>query len=241
MPTPPQFALSFPHHPAYAPAGFMRAASNEAALSWLERTTDWPGGRLALWGQHGCGKTHLLHFWAARTGAALRTGGALELMPALPEGGGLALDDAHQAPEEPLLHLLNATGEAGLPVLLAAPLPPARWCVRLPDLASRLRAITAVEIGAPEDSLLRALLVHLLSERQLVIPPALPDWLLLRLPRSPGALLDAVARLDHAALQVGGKLTRAVAAGVVAELDAAAPEGRMTECHLADNPNAAGR
>src|SRR5690348_464881 len=108
MPPPPQFALSFPHRPAYAPAGFMRGASNEAALSWLERSTDWPGGRLALWGEGGCGKTHLLHLWAARAGAELRTGAALDLVPALPERGGLALDDADQAAEEPLLHLLNA-------------------------------------------------------------------------------------------------------------------------------------
>ena len=69
--------------------------------------------------------------------------------------------------ETALLHLLNAAGEAGLPILLAAPAPPSRWPVRLPDLASRLRAITAVEIGPPEDALLRTLLARLLAERQL--------------------------------------------------------------------------
>ncbi len=54
-----------------------------------------------------------------------------------------------------------------MPVLLAARAPPARWQFGLADLASRLRAITAVEIGPPEDTLLRILLARLLAERQL--------------------------------------------------------------------------
>ena len=46
-----------------------------------------------------------------------------------------------------LLHLLNTARDLARPVLLAGALPPARWPVRLPDLDSRLRAITAVEVG----------------------------------------------------------------------------------------------
>ena len=137
----------------------------------------------------------------------------------MPPAGGVALDDADAMAEEPaLLHLLNAAREAGLPVLLAARTPPARWPVRLPDLASRLRAVTAVEILPPEESLLRALLLRLLADRQLAVRPDLQDWLLLRLPRSPAALREAVARLDRAALAAGGAVTRPIAAGVVAAM-----------------------
>ena len=175
MQPPPQLPLPFPYQPSYAAGDFLRAASNEPALSWLDRPADWPGGRLALWGEPGCGKTHLLHVWTARVGGLLQPGAGLPEMPELPPLGGLAIDDADRAPEEPLLHLLNAALEARLPVLLAAGQPPARWPVRLPDLASRLRAMTAVEIGPPEDSLLDALLLRLAAERQLDLPPALQD------------------------------------------------------------------
>lgn len=217
-----QLPLPFAHQPAYAAADFLVAPSNEAALAWLERTADWPDHRLALWGEAGCGKTHLLRIWATRHGATVMDGPALRGLPALPATG-VALDDAGAAADaQALLHLLNAAREAGLPVLLAARAPPARWPVRLPDLASRLRAVTAVQILPPDDGLLRALLRRLLSDRQLRVDADVQDWLLLRLPRSPAALREAVARLDHVELPPRGKITRAVAASVVAAMDSGA-------------------
>lgn len=140
-----------------------------------------------------------------------------------PPLGPVAVDDADAAPERPLLHLLNAAGEAGLPVLLAGRAAPARWNAGLPDLASRLRAITAVRIGPAEDELLRSLLARLLAERQLVVAGPLQDWLRLRLPRSQGAIREAVARLDRAALAGGGRVTRALAQAVAADLQGEAP------------------
>jgi chromosomal replication initiation ATPase DnaA len=194
-------------------------------LEWLCNTASWPMGRLALWGPEGCGKTHLLHSWAERQGAVLLAG---PLLVAEPPGGPVAVDDADAAPERPLLHLLNAAGEAGLPVLLAGRPAPARWNPALPDLASRLRAITAVRIGPAEDGLLRSLLARLLTERQLAVAEPLQDWLLLHLPRSQGAIREAVARLDHAALAAGGRVTRplaqAVAVGLDRELSSRLPE-----------------
>ena len=136
----------------------------------------------------------------------------------IPEGGGLALDDADTVASEPLLlHTLNTARDRGLKLLLAARTAPSRWPVRLPDLSSRLRAITAVEIGSPSDDLLAAVLMRLLSERQLHVTQAVQDWLLTRLPRSPAALLRAVVRLDEASLCTGKAITRSLAAKVLVE------------------------
>src|SRR5580698_6522421 len=153
-----QLPLPFSHSPEYAVEDFQPADSNAEALAWLDRTADWPQHRLAVWGPGGCGKTHLLHLWAARAGAVLLSGPAVRLVP--PERP-LAIDDADAAPEQVLLHTLNAAAEAGLPVLLAGREPPARWPVRLPDLASRLRAITSVQIQPADEELLQCLLARL--------------------------------------------------------------------------------
>jgi len=212
-----QLPLPFPHEPRFHAADFLEGPSNTEALAWLRRVGEWPQGRLLLWGPEDSGKTHLLHVWAERMGARLLPASALPRMPE-PVTCPLAIDDAETAPERPLLSLLNGAAEAGWPVLLAARTPPARWAVALPDLASRLRAITPVEILPPDGPLLRALLAKLLAERQLRVAEPVQDWLLLRLPRTPAALREAVARLDRAGLVAGRAVTRAIAAEVVRAL-----------------------
>lgn len=216
-----QLLLPFPHAPGYDARDFLPAASNREVLAWLD--TDWPDRRLALWGPAGCGKSHLLHIWAEQTGARMLTGQMLSEqtlrdLNGVPENGALALDDADTVAAEPLLlHLLNTARDQGLSVLLAGRTPPSRWPVRLPDLSSRLRAITAVEIHPPSDDLLAALLMHLLSDRQLNVAQPVQDWLLTHLPRSPAVLRQAVARLDRTSLAIGKPITRALAASILTD------------------------
>jgi chromosomal replication initiation ATPase DnaA len=206
-----QLVLPFVHSPSYGP-DFLEAASNSDALAWLRRTAEWPERRLALWGGRGCGKTHLLNLWAAGQGVPVIAGHALAHFA--PPDGALAIDDADAAPPLALLHTLNSAAEAGYPVLIAAAAAPARWDTKLADLRSRLRAITAVEIAAPEESLLRALLARLLADRQLAIPEAVQDYVLLRMPRTAAAVRDTAARLDR----LGQRPTKAVAKAILDEL-----------------------
>lgn len=219
-PVPRQFTLPFPPRPPDFGADFMPAGSNEAARTWLARPHEWPGGRLALWGEAGCGKTHLLHRWTAATGATLLNGAELRGLPPPPAMPGVAIDDADAFAEPTaLFHLLNAAAESGAKVLLAGRTPPARWPVALPDLASRLRSITAVEITRSEETLLRALLAKLCADRALTIPAAMQDRLLQYLPRTPAALREAVARLDAAPPPL--RITRLFAAELAAQVTAA--------------------
>jgi chromosomal replication initiation ATPase DnaA len=203
-----QLPLPFPHVPGHEAAAFLQAPSNAEALAWLAPGTDWPTGRLALWGEEGVGKTHLLHIWAARVGAAVWHGAALGGLPPAPPAA-LALDDADAcADPAALLHVINAAAERGGRLVLAGRDAPSRWPVALPDLVSRLRATTAVRVAAPEDSLLDALLARLLAERLLVVTAALQERMRLHLPRTPAALREAAARLDRLAMSAGRRLVR---------------------------------
>lgn len=214
---PRQLALPLPLDPSYASADLVEDASNAAALAWLRRPADWPGGRLALWGPPAVGKTHLLRRTAARQGWPVLTGPALSGLPEVPPGPGMALDDADLMGEErALLHLLNIAAERGQRVLLAGREPPSRWPVLLPDLGSRLRGMAAVAVRPPGDALLGALLTKHFADRQLRVDPGLQSWLLARLPREAAAVAEAAARLDRAALATGGRVTRALARAVLA-------------------------
>jgi chromosomal replication initiation ATPase DnaA len=206
-----QLPLPFEHRPRFDACDFIPGCSNREALAWLG--ADWPEQRLALFGPEGCGKSHLLHIWARRTGAAVLSGPALTDLDDLPPNGALVLDDGDTVRDETLLfHLLNTARDRELRLLLSGRSAPSRWPVRLPDLTSRLRAIAAVEVRQPDDELLAALLMRLIADRQLSVTQTVQDWLLLRLPRSPAALREAVARLDRESLVSGTAITRPLAA-----------------------------
>jgi chromosomal replication initiation ATPase DnaA len=208
-----QLAFRFPHRDRYDPQAFLHGPSNADALAWLDNEGAWPNLRLAIHGDHGAGKTHLLHRFAARQAATLLPACGIRGLARPPAQGAIAIDDADTAPDpEALLHLLNAAAEARLPVLLAGSTPPARWRPTLPDLDSRLRAITAVGLRPPDDGLLRALFARLIAERQLRVDESVQAYLLARLPRSCAVLREAAARLDRASLAAGKRVTRALAA-----------------------------
>jgi chromosomal replication initiation ATPase DnaA len=181
----------------------------------------WPGFALAISGPVGSGKTHLCQVWRQRSAALWVEADALyTLLP--PDIAGdapaLVLDGLDGTlPERPLLHLLNHLREHQRFVLIAAREPPARWPIELPDLRSRLAAMPAVSIGAPDDALLGAVMGKLFRDRQLHVGPEVVDYLVARMERSLSAAQTVVDALDRAALADRRAITVALARAVLAE------------------------
>ena len=119
--------------------------------------------------------------------------------------------------ERALFHLLNLIREEEAYLLITARAAPARWGVALPDLASRLRAVPTVTLSAPDDALLRAVLVKLFADRQLGVDSSLVSYLATRIERSFAAARAAVEALDREALRMQRPVTRALAAELLRE------------------------
>src|SRR5690606_26287347 len=110
--------------------------------------------------------------------------------------------------------------EAGTSLLLTARRFPSAWGVRLPDLSSRLKAASIVEIQEPDDVLLAAVLTKLFADRQIDVEQHVVQYLVRRMERSLSSAMDVVARLDIAALEQKTRITRPLAAQVLAAMDA---------------------
>jgi chromosomal replication initiation ATPase DnaA len=215
MNVPRQLALALPHAESFARDDFLTGASNEAALATIERWPDWADRVLALTGPEGAGKSHLAAIWAEKAGArrvSARALGETDLLHALATGALVVEDASDELDERALFHLLNLVREEDGYLLLTARTPPATWGVALPDLASRLRAVPVVTVSAPDDALLRAVMVKLFADRQLAVDETLIAYLATRIERSFAVARETVERLDREALRQKRGVTRALAA-----------------------------
>jgi chromosomal replication initiation ATPase DnaA len=216
---PKQLAFDLPLDPRFGAEDFLVSPSNEQAYGLIESWPDWPDTILLLVGPPGSGKSHLASIWA--TNARAWTIDAAEIthdkVPHLVSNGALAIEDMDRAKrdEAALFHLLNMAREKKASLLITCATPPDRWSLKTPDLLSRLRLAPSVALEAPDDALLKAVLVKLFVDRQLVVDTSVVDYIALRIERSLAKASEIVALLDREALSRGRRVSRAIAAEIL--------------------------
>jgi chromosomal replication initiation ATPase DnaA len=213
---PRQLVLALDHATSFAREDFLAGPSNAKALALVESWPDWPDRVMALAGPDGSGKSHLASIWAEAAGGRVLAAKLLAHgdLPAALATGALVLEDLDPAglDERALFHLLNLAREERAFVLITARAAPATFAATIRDLASRLRAVPVVTLAAPDDALLRALIVKLAADRQISLDEAVVNYLANRIERSFAAARAAVVRLDQEAMRQHRPVTRALAA-----------------------------
>jgi chromosomal replication initiation ATPase DnaA len=208
-------ALALDHAASFAREDFLTGPSNQAALALIERWPDWPDRIMLLIGPQGSGKSHLAAIWAAAAGARSTAARSIDAanLPAAFATGALVVDElaARRFDERALFHLINHAREERAFVLLTARSMPAAWNLAVPDLASRVRVLPVIELAAPDDALLRAIIVKLFADRQLAVEESLIAYLATRIERSFAGAQKAVEALDREALRLQRPVTRALA------------------------------
>jgi chromosomal replication initiation ATPase DnaA len=215
-----QLAFRWPVRPSYAPQDFIVSEANAQAVRFLE---GWPSVNSCaalLSGPEACGKTHLAACWAARTQAIVIDSERLGKTPS-PELWGTAthavLEDIHTITRQTaLFHLLRHAETQGLFLLLTARAPAEQLHFALADLRSRLRALPAAAIHAPDEELLKVFLFKCFADRQLKAGDEAIEYLLKRMERTFAAALALVDLLEARALASGRDITVALARSVLA-------------------------
>jgi len=215
--TPEQLIFQFAQPTRYAADDFLTADCNREARKWVSEPALWPGHALILHGPARCGKTHLANIWAAERNAVIADAADLtaDRVPDLAETDIVIEAVDRLQDQRALFHLWNLTREQGRRLLMTARTPPAGWPFNLPDLTSRIGATAAVAVGEPDADLLPALLVKLSADRQLSVPPDVVLFFAPRLDRSFASVEAVVAKLDHAAVQHGRRVTLPLAREVM--------------------------
>lgn len=196
---------------------FWVGKSNETAWKMLQSWPDWLDPVLILIGAEGAGKTHLAKIWAEKSSAVLLEHNQKDLMEEhLNSLSSLVIEDVDRSPvnEDMFFHLLNNARLSGRYMLLTARTSPDQWSIKTKDLLSRLRLAPNVRIEEADDPLLRAILVKLFLDRQIMIDMRTIDYLLIHMERSFAEAQRIVDLLDREALKQGRAINRSLASEV---------------------------
>ncbi len=217
---PRQLILDLPVRTSTGRDDFFVTAANEAAVGVIDAWPDWPAPVMVLVGPAGSGKSHLGAVWATQSGATTVAAAAVRAagVPELLETGALLIEDAPGVglDEAGFFHVLNLAREMKASVLVAARDDPARWPVSLPDLRTRLMVLDVIRLGAPDDQLMRGVIVKQFQDRQIAVDEAVVSYMLTRMERSLEAVGRLVAEIDRTALEQKARITRAFVAQVMA-------------------------
>ncbi|MHA1523585.1 MAG: HdaA/DnaA family protein [Alphaproteobacteria bacterium] len=215
-----QLVLDLGRDAAAGVENFVRGAGNCAAMDLLARWPDWSHTTVILVGPPAAGKSHLANILAARAGGQIVQASRLTLddvdqftCPLL------VVENADQgvAEEAALFHLINQMAQNGGSLLVTARQRPTAWQLSLADLASRLRAAGLVEIEAPDEALLGAVLAKQFADRQIDVGKPVLDYILARMERSFAAAQALVAAIDALSLEESRAITVPLVARVIAQ------------------------
>lgn len=192
---------------------------NGEALSHLRTQHD---PFLYLWGEPGCGKSHLLQAACAQAHSLGKQPAYLplksehEMDPAMLDGlEGFALvclDDLDHIAgdktwERAIFNLFNLLRDSGAQLLVSADRPPSALAMDLPDLASRLTWGPCYHLFPLDDNDRVELLIASAERRGMQMSPETANFLLQRTPRDIHFLTLLMDRLDSASLAAQRRLT----------------------------------
>ncbi|MBN8530942.1 MAG: hypothetical protein J0L97_03650 [Alphaproteobacteria bacterium] len=207
-----QLGLNLPPEERLEDRHFIIGDANRDAHAWIMAWPEWPVYGLYLYGPEGSGKSHLARIWAARAKARIIAPEEAEReAAAFTRGQALAVEKVDDTMRETdgkgLFHLCNSAREHQGFLLLVGRAAPAELHITLPDLRSRLLALPAISMSAPDDALLSAVLAKHFEDRGLRVPQEVIAYLMPRMERSFAAAAKTAARIDAYALSMKREIT----------------------------------
>lgn len=190
----------------------MTSPCNIEAFNLLNSWPEWSFFAICIYGEEGCGKTHLAHVFADKVS---RLTNYPYHLPSI-KAASLTLENVHEFLErhrclivedlqetknfEAMFHLYNLYRNEGGNILFTSTQAPARLNFPLADLQSRLNIIPTAEIKTPDDELLSALIIKLFQDRQIMPSPEVVTYILSNMQRSFAYTRNLIETIDHISL-----------------------------------------
>jgi chromosomal replication initiation ATPase DnaA len=183
---------------------------NKEAVTWLDAWPNWTTFGFIVCGPFGSGKSHLAQVLKTLShGYIIEAKDILDKnIDQLSEKKCLIIENLELLTSEILLfHLYNMLLENKNNLMLTSKLTMSQISFELPDLKSRLLSMPQVNIGFPDDRLLKNLLIKQFLDKGILVEMDVIDYLIKRIDRSFEAISKLVSKIDFQSLEKAKKIT----------------------------------
>ena len=202
-----QLTFKFPFSKKYYEQDYFVSSNNFSAYKLIDSWPNWPGKWLNIFGESGCGKTHLSKILEQR----IKKTNLIEakkindkLIANLNDIECLIIDNFDNNINENLFYsILNQSKQLDIFVLINSKNSLKKNNFRLKDLRSRLNSFILIGIELPTDDLLKVIISKTLSDKQIKINSKHIDFIINNVERSYKKMFKFLKEVDELSLSTG--------------------------------------
>ena len=201
-----QLLINFNLKKDYDEQDFYVSSSNKYAFNIINGWPKWLKKTVNLYGEQYSGKSHLSKIFETKT-TCLNIESinfTNEILLKFKTKQALIIENFNfNIPEKLLYSLINTVEQENKYLLITSLKPLNKFDFKLKDLNSRINNCWFVEIGAPDDELIYALIVKNFSDRQINIDKKIIEYIIKRINRSYKDIFLFIYKVDQLSLQKG--------------------------------------
>ncbi len=199
-----QLIIKFDYKQNFKDDDFYVSKSNKHVFTLLSQWPRWEKNFLNINGEKFSGKTHLINIFIKKFKGIKFNAKSItdEDLKIIKVHQNIILENLNEEVDEKLIYsLLNIIDLDNKFIVVTSERPIVEIDFRLSDLKSRTKNFLLQKIEKPDDELMFALILKNLSDRQITIDKKLIDFIIKRIDRSYGKILDFIYKVDELSLK----------------------------------------
>ena len=199
-----QLIIKFDYEQNFKDDDFYVSNSNKHIFSLLSQWPRWDKNFLNISGEKFSGKTHLVNIFIKKFKGIKLNAKSLtnEDLKIIKIHENIMLENLDDTINEKLVYsLFNIVDLENKYIIVTSDIPIVNIDFSLADLKSRTKNFLLQNIEKPDDELMFALILKYLSDRQISIDKKLIDFIIKRVDRSYGKIIDFIYKVDELSLK----------------------------------------
>ncbi len=199
-----QLLLNFKHKQNFNYDDFYVSKSNYYAFQLIENWPKWEKNILNIYGERFSGKTHLVNIFLNKNKGIKVDGNQIneDIFKKFKLYENIVIDNYDNKLNENLMYsIFNLIDQDNKYLIINSINPINEIDYKLNDLKSRSKNCLFAKIDNPDDELMFAIILKSFSDRQILIDKKLIDFIIKRIDRSYGKIIDFIYKVDELSLK----------------------------------------